>query len=178
MNWLVRLFLSKGTGFFDPSYGLGPFDNDQNLIVSPDGKALYAVNAGSKHDRGLFISRRAAACPRCHAHPMRCRGHTPISLGIHGNTLIAVDSAENPSEPSGTPPRLSVSEILPDGSLRPAPHAASLLPFGYQARPGARHQHVRRRLHSGAFPVAARSDRTCSFRSFPTCFPPPTWRRQ
>ena len=124
-------FLTQGTGFFDPSYVLGPFDNDENLIVSPDGTALYAVNAGSNTIAGFRIAKDGSlsALPRS---PYPAQVHTPISLGIHNNTLIAVDSAENPAEPTGTPPRLSVSEILPDGSLLPVPHASSLLPFGYQ----------------------------------------------
>ena len=40
-------FATGGTGFQDLSFALGPFDNDQQLVLSPDGRSVYAVNAGS-----------------------------------------------------------------------------------------------------------------------------------
>jgi hypothetical protein len=36
-----------GIGVFDSTFALGPFDSDQNLLVSPDGTLLFAVNSGS-----------------------------------------------------------------------------------------------------------------------------------
>ena len=36
-----------GTGVFDKTFALGPFDSDQNLIVNDDGTLLFAVNSGS-----------------------------------------------------------------------------------------------------------------------------------
>jgi hypothetical protein len=36
-----------GIGVFDGTFALGPFDSDQNLITSPEGTLLFAVNSGS-----------------------------------------------------------------------------------------------------------------------------------
>ncbi len=36
-----------GIGVFDPTFALGPFDSDQNLVVNPEGTLLFAVNSGS-----------------------------------------------------------------------------------------------------------------------------------
>ena len=36
-----------GIGVFDPTFALGPFDSDQNLIANSSGTLLFAVNSGS-----------------------------------------------------------------------------------------------------------------------------------
>jgi hypothetical protein len=36
-----------GIGVFDPTFALGPFDSDQNLIENSSGTLLFAVNSGS-----------------------------------------------------------------------------------------------------------------------------------
>ena len=36
-----------GIGVFDPSFALGPFDSDQEIILSADKSRLFAVNGGS-----------------------------------------------------------------------------------------------------------------------------------
>ena len=40
-------FMTGGTGVFDASFKLGPFDSDQNLVIDRERRLLFAVNSGS-----------------------------------------------------------------------------------------------------------------------------------
>ena len=72
-------FSTGGLGI-TPTFALGPFDSDQNLIVGTVGphEFLFAVNGGSDtiavfRDR----SERALRSRPCRAHPFRRWGPTP-----------------------------------------------------------------------------------------------------
>jgi hypothetical protein len=44
---LISTTPAGGIGVFDPTFALGPFDSDQNLIENSNGTLLFAVNSGS-----------------------------------------------------------------------------------------------------------------------------------
>lgn len=127
-------FLTGGTGFYDSSFKLGPFDNDQNVILNPAGDVLYAVNGGSNTIAAFQLDPAGRPTP-LRGSPYSAQGSTPVSLGLHQGTLIAVDSGEDPAQAAangGTPPvpKLSVSRVGYDGRLAPEPYAAFALPAG------------------------------------------------
>jgi|GEM_PF-1699570 len=89
-------FKTNGTGYFDSSYKLGPFDNDQELTVSPDQNTLFAVNSGSNTIAGLAVA------PDGTLHmepfwPVSSRGDTPVSIGASPQGLTVVNNASNPA---------------------------------------------------------------------------------
>src|SRR6266404_7996726 len=43
----IGAFPTGGTGFANVTQGLGPDDSDQEVVASPDGRFLFAVNQGS-----------------------------------------------------------------------------------------------------------------------------------
>lgn len=120
-------FLTGGTGFFDSTYALGPFDNDQNIILSPDGSVLYAVNGGSNTIAVMHVGPDGSLVPFS-GSPVDAHGSTPVSLGLHGNTLVTADYAINPAAPaSDIKPRLNVFSVAAGGSLNYLPYAEVFL---------------------------------------------------
>ncbi len=116
-------YLTGGTGFFDASYALGPFDNDQNIILSPDRSVLYAINGGSNTIAVMHVQPDGSLVPFS-SSPVAAHGATPVSLGLHGNTLVTADYAINPASPdSDTNPRLNVFDVAPGGALNYLPYA-------------------------------------------------------
>ena len=127
-------FLTGGTGFYDSSFKLGPFDNDQQVILNPAGTVLYAVNGGSNTIAAFQLDPAGQPIP-LPGSPYSAQGSTPVSLGLHQGTLVAVDSGEDPAQAvarGGTPPvpKLSVSRVGYDRRLAPEPRAAFPLPAG------------------------------------------------
>ncbi len=116
-------YLTGGTGFFDATYALGPFDNDQNIILSPDRTVLYAINGGLNTIAVMHVQPDGSLVPFPDS-PVAAHGATPVSLGLHGNTLVTADYAINPAAPdSDITPRLNVFGVAPGGALDYLPYA-------------------------------------------------------
>jgi len=121
-------FATGGDGFFDSSFKLGPFDVDQEMALANN--VLYAVNAGSNTISAFTIA-EDGALSALSGQPFTSGGSTPISLGVHGPFMVAIDSAEDPAQAAGDyVPGLTVSEILRDGGLHYL--SATALPVGAQ----------------------------------------------
>ncbi len=123
-------FPTGGLGFYDSSFVLGPFDVDQEMALA--GNVLYAVNAGSNSISALRIGFDGSLSP-LPGQPFTSGGSTPVSLGLHGQYLVTVDSAQDPAQAGqGYVPSLTVSAIMPDGGLRLLPNAPVTLPSDAQ----------------------------------------------
>lgn len=94
-------FLTKGTGVHpvnpEATVGtlntsLGPLASDQNLVITPDGKHLYAVNSGSDTIAGFNVQTDGSLKP-IKGSPFLSFGKNPVSLGIAGtgNVLVVVN---------------------------------------------------------------------------------------
>ncbi len=96
-------FLTGGTGVGNPTQALGPDDGDQQIVLSPDKKHLFAVNAGSNtiavfdvHDDGALVPIAGS--------PFPSGGINPISVGLAGDQIFVVNQAQDPAQPGvGTP---------------------------------------------------------------------------
>ena len=118
-------FLTGGTGFFDPSFALGPFDVDQEMALNND--VLYAVNGGSNNISALRVGGDGSLSP-LPGQPFTSGGSTPVSLGLHGRYLVTVDSAQDPAQAGkGYRPGLVASEIKGNGGLQLLPGSAVAL---------------------------------------------------
>ena len=119
-----------GTGFFDSSFALGPFDNDQNIILSADKTVLYAINGGSNTIAIMHVRPDGSLVPFSRS-PVDAHGATPVSLGLHDGTLVTADYAINPAATdSDLAPRLNVFAVLPGGALKDLPYTEVYLPPG------------------------------------------------
>ena len=92
-------YLTKGTGVhpLTPEASvatlnttLGPFDSDQNLLMTPDGKHLYAVNSGSDTIAGFDVQ-TDGSLNTIKGSPFKSFGKNPVSLGLSGNILAVVN---------------------------------------------------------------------------------------
>ena len=121
-------FPTGGTGYYDSSYKLGPFDIDQELALGEGGRMLYAANGGSNTVAGFSVLGDGGLVPLQHS-PFRSHGSTPVSLGLHGGTMVMLNNAGDPAQAgSGVVPSVTVSRVSGDGGLSPIGGTTVALP--------------------------------------------------
>jgi 6-phosphogluconolactonase (cycloisomerase 2 family) len=111
-----------GVGVFDPTFALGPFDSDQNLIENPSGTLLFAVNSGSNTIAVFNIQPDGTLIP-VHNSPFASGGSDPVSVGLKGDTLVVVNKDQDPAQ-AGTAtgailPNYTTFYVSPEGQLTP-----------------------------------------------------------
>jgi DNA-binding beta-propeller fold protein YncE len=118
-----------GTGVFDKTFALGPFDSDQNLIVNPEGTLLFAVNSGSNSISVFHITPdglQAAA-----GSPFPSGGSDPVSLGLKGDTLVVVNMDQDPAQNKNlTLPNYTTFRVWPNGQLTAIPRSTVHVAYG------------------------------------------------
>ena len=92
-------FPTGGLGI-TPTFNLGPFDSDQNLILNPSKNYLFAVNGGSD-SISVFRVARDGSLAHVAGSPFPSGGSNPVSVGLAGDTLCVVNKDQNPGG-SGT----------------------------------------------------------------------------
>lgn len=116
-------FLTGGTGVFDTSLQLGPFDSDQNVIANPEHTLLFAVNSGSNTIAVFRIHENGSLSP-IEGSPFPSGGINPVSVGIRNNILTVVNKDQDPRQNSSASlPNYTTLRVTPEGSLIPIPHA-------------------------------------------------------
>jgi 6-phosphogluconolactonase (cycloisomerase 2 family) len=91
-------FLTRGTGVGNPDQIEGPNASDQNIIVSPDRRFLFAVNSGSNSYAVFDILADGRLEHWNTGSPFESGGINPVSLGLAGNHLIIVNKAQDPAQ--------------------------------------------------------------------------------
>src|SRR5580693_6870810 len=122
-----------GIGVFDPSFALGPFDSDQNVIENPSGTLLFAVNSGSNTISVFNIHPDGSLSP-VNGSPFPSGGSDPVSVGLKGNTLVVVNKGQDPAQ-AGTAsgamlPNYTTFNVSPGGQLAPVPDATVSVAVG------------------------------------------------
>jgi 6-phosphogluconolactonase (cycloisomerase 2 family) len=79
-------FLTGGTGIFDASLKLGPFDSDQNVIVNPEHTLVFAVNSGS-NTIAVFHIRSDGRLSAVEGSPFASGGINPVSVGLKNDCV-------------------------------------------------------------------------------------------
>lgn len=109
-------FLTGGTGVGNPTQALGPDDGDQQVVLSPDNKHLYAVNAGS-NTIAVFDVHGDGSLAAIAGSPFPSGGINPISIGLAGSQLFVVNQAQDPAQAGlGTPGYVGIP-IAANGAL-------------------------------------------------------------
>ena len=126
----IGSFNTGGTGVADPQGLLGPDDSDKEVIASPDGRLLFAVNQGSnsiavfsvQHDGSLALVNHTA---------VGSGGTEPVSLSIADGRLYVVNRGDEIQGQTGTiAPTITVFNIGRDGGLTQDVAATTTLPVG------------------------------------------------
>jgi len=124
-----------GIGVFDPTFGKGPFDADQQLQISPDRKLLFAVNSGSNTIAVFQINPDGTLEP-VEGSPFPSNGSDPVSVGVkaaqrghdddddeaYENVLVVANKDQDPRQNPGLVlPNYTAFRVAPGGQLTPVP---------------------------------------------------------
>lgn len=121
---LISTTPAGGKGVFDPTFALGPFDSDQNLIENSSGTKLFAVNSGS-NTIAVFNIESDGSLTAVAGSPFPSGGSDPVSVGLKEETLVVVNKDQDPAQ-AGTAagavlPNYTTFRVSPDGKLSPIP---------------------------------------------------------
>jgi hypothetical protein len=124
----IGTFLTGGTGQANPTQGLGPDDSDQEVIASPNGRFLFAVNQGSD-SVAVFRIRHSGRLSL--VGTFDSGGTQPVSLGFADGRLYVTNRGNAFQGTTATiAPNYTGFNVNEDGSLTPIPGSTVTLPLG------------------------------------------------
>ncbi len=126
----IGAFQTGGTGFSDPQGLLGPDDSDKEVIASPDGRLVFAVNQGS-NSIAVFRVERSGSLALIHDTAVNSGGTQPVSLAIGDGRLYVVNRGDEiQGQPGTIAPTITVFNIGQNGVLARDFAATTTLPVG------------------------------------------------
>jgi 6-phosphogluconolactonase (cycloisomerase 2 family) len=114
-------FPAGGLGI-TPTFALGPFDSDQNVIVNPEHTLLFAVNGGSDTVAVFRINGDGSLTP-VEGSPFPSGGSNPVSVGLSGDVLCVVNQNQDPGHPGPFLPDYTSFHVSKQGRLTPIPNS-------------------------------------------------------
>jgi DNA-binding beta-propeller fold protein YncE len=125
-------FSTGGKGVIDPSFKLGPFDTDQNIVIDHDRRLLFAVNSGSNSIAVFHIRPHDGSLEPARGSPFPSGGINPVSIGLRGDQIVIInqnlDPAQNAPELS---PSIVTRHVTGDGRIVKFPADTTIsLPVG------------------------------------------------
>ena len=121
-------FSTGGLGV-TPTFALGPFDADQEVILNSDGTKLFAVNGGSDTIAVFNVNNDGSLTP-VKGSPFPSGGSNPASVNLADDILCVVNQDQDPGHPGQTLPNYTTLVVSPTGRLTPIPRAAFSLDLG------------------------------------------------
>jgi 6-phosphogluconolactonase (cycloisomerase 2 family) len=121
-------FSAKGLGI-TPTFALGPFDSDQEVIVDRSQALLFATNGGSDTIAVFKIHQNGALSP-VKGSPFPSGGSNPVSVGLADGVLCVVNQDDDPGHPGQFLPNYTSFKVGSDGSLTPIPRSTVTVDAG------------------------------------------------
>ena len=121
-------FSAKGLGI-TPTFALGPFDSDQEIIVNPSRTLLFATNGGSD-TIAVFQIHGSGALSHVKGSPFPSGGSNPVSVGLADNVLCVVNQDDDPGHPGQFLPNYTSFSVGADGGLTPIPRSTFTVDAG------------------------------------------------
>jgi 6-phosphogluconolactonase (cycloisomerase 2 family) len=121
-------FPTGGLGL-TPTFNLGPFDSDQEVILNPSGSMLFAVNGGSD-SISVFQVNNDGSLSAVAGSPFSSGGSSPVSVGLAHDTLCVVNQDEDPGHPGQFLPNYTSFHVGPTGKLTPVPNSTITVDAG------------------------------------------------
>jgi 6-phosphogluconolactonase (cycloisomerase 2 family) len=113
----IGSFKTDGTGVSNPQGLLGPDDSDKEVIASPDGRFLFAVNQGSNSVAEFRVNGNGSL-DLVGRSAVDSGGTQPVSLSIANDRLYVVNRGnEVQGETATVAPTITAFNILPNGGL-------------------------------------------------------------
>ncbi len=126
----IGAFDTGGTGVADAQGLLGPDDSDKEVIASPNGRLLFAVNQGS-NSVAVFRVRSNGSLVLVNDTAVSSEGTEPVSLSIADNRLYVVNRGDELQGQQGAiAPSITVFDIHSSGVLTPDFADTTVLPVG------------------------------------------------
>lgn len=126
----IGSFKTGGTGVANPRGLLGPDDSDKEVIASPDGRFLFAVNQGS-NTVAAFRVLQDGSLALINNTAVSSGGTEPVSLAILDGRLYVVNRGDEVQGQTGSiAPSITVFDIAHNGSLRQNFADTTTLPVG------------------------------------------------
>jgi hypothetical protein len=124
----IGSFATGGTGLLNLPKAVGPDDGDQEVVATPDGRFLFAVNEGSNSVTAFRIDHSG----RLDRVGIFASGGTePDSIGVSRDRLYVANRGDATSSHAGTiAPNVSGFFIGRDGSLSAIPNSTVTFPVG------------------------------------------------
>ena len=123
----IGTFPTGGTGFANVTQGLGPDDSDQEVVASPDGRFLFAVNQGSD-SIAVFRVRDDGRLAR--VGTFGSGGTQPVSVGLSGNHLYVANRGDALEGHAATIAPNYTAFTVHGTALTPVPGSTVTLPVG------------------------------------------------
>ena len=122
-------FATGGTGQLNQPKAVGPDDGDQQVVATPDGKFLFAVNQGSDSVSAFRIRNNGRLDL---VGTFDSKGDQPVSVGIVGDRVYVADRGDvsSANQAGTTAPRVTGFDIGSDGSLTPVANSTVDFPLG------------------------------------------------
>jgi 6-phosphogluconolactonase (cycloisomerase 2 family) len=122
----IGTFPTGGTGEPNPGQVIGPDDSDQEVVATPDGRFLFAVNQGSNSVTSFRIDRDGSLD---RIGTFASGGVQPDSLGIADGRLYVANRGDSAvGHPGTVAPNYTGFDIGPDGALTPIPNSTVSFP--------------------------------------------------
>lgn len=115
-----------------PTFALGPFDSDQNVIVGNVGKHqfLFAVNGGSDTIAVFRINPDGSLMP-VPGSPFPSGGSNPVSVGLTPDGILGVvNKDQDPGNPGQFLPNYTSFRVTPQGRMIPVPRSVITVDAG------------------------------------------------
>jgi hypothetical protein len=125
-------FSTGGRGVIDPSFKLGPFDTDQNVVIDHDRRLLFAVNSGSNSIAVFHIRPHDGALEPIRGSPFPSGGISPVSIGLRGDQIVIINQDLDPAQNiPGALPVIVTRHVTEDGRIVKFPADTTIsLPVG------------------------------------------------
>ncbi len=120
---------STGGAGISPSFNLGPYDSDQEIITNPEQTLLYATNGGS-NSIAVFKFKSDGSLVPLKGSPFSSGGSNPVSLALTGNKMVVVNQDNDPANPGQFLPSYSTLQVNSSGELKPIPGAVFTVDLG------------------------------------------------
>jgi DNA-binding beta-propeller fold protein YncE len=122
-------YLTGGTGLLNAKEQLGPDDSDKEVIATPDGKYLFAVNEGS-NTVSEFAIQQNGSLQILNSAPFSSGGTEPVSLSFSNDSLYVVNRGNSAEGTAGTiAPNVTTFFVGEDGQTFAVPNSTISLPL-------------------------------------------------
>jgi 6-phosphogluconolactonase (cycloisomerase 2 family) len=120
---------SAGGAGISPSFNLGPYDSDQEIITNPDHTRLFATNGGS-NSIAVFKFKSDGSLVPIAGSPFSSGGSNPVGLALTGDKMVVVNQDNDPGNPGQFLPSYSTLQVNSKGQLKPIAGAAFTVDLG------------------------------------------------